>query len=274
MPVIAVNGIRLHYEEAGSGDPVVLIQGTGGGHNAWDLHQVPDLTAAGYRVITFDNRGIAPSSECAEGFTIDDLVGDVAGLITRLGLGPCRVVGTSMGAFVAQELALGRPELVSQAVLMATRGRTDALRRAMTLAEIELYDSGVQLPARYAAAMRALKSLSPRTLDDEVKFADWLDLFELSAPPGPGQRAQYEVSKLDDRLAAYRGIQVPCHVIAFADDLVTPPHLGREVADAIPHATFELVADCGHYGYLEDPATVNKSILDFFATGTVTAARG
>ncbi|MGA4844591.1 alpha/beta fold hydrolase [Streptomyces sp. G45] len=161
MPVIAVNGIRLHYEEAGSGDPVVLIQGTGGGHSAWDLHQVPDLTAAGYRVITFDNRGIAPSSECADGFTIDDLVGDVAGLITRLGLGPCRVVGTSMGAFVAQELALTRPELVTQAVFMATRGRTDALRRAMTLAEIELYDSGVQLPAKYAAAMRALKSLSP-----------------------------------------------------------------------------------------------------------------
>ncbi|WP_030687142.1 alpha/beta fold hydrolase [Streptomyces sp. NRRL B-1347] len=265
MPVIAVNGIRLHYKEAGSGEPVVLVQGTGGGHTTWELHQVPDLTAAGYRVITFDNRGIPPSSECADGFTLADLVGDVAGLITRLGLGPCRVVGTSMGAFVTQELALARPDLVKQAVLMATRGRTDALRRAMTLAEIELYDSGVRLPARYAAAMRALKSLSPRTLNDDSGLTDWLDLFELSAHPGPGQRAQYEISKLDDRLAAYRGIRVPCHVIAFADDLVTPPQLGREVADAVPDATFELVAGCGHYGYLEDPATVNKSIVDFFA---------
>ncbi|WP_369359731.1 alpha/beta fold hydrolase [Streptomyces sp. cg2] len=265
MPVIPVNGIRLRYEEAGSGEPVVLIQGTGGSHSVWQLHQVPDLTAEGYRVITFDNRGIPPSSECAEGFTIDDLVDDVAGLIDRLGLGPCRVVGTSMGSFVAQELALARSELVSQLVLMATRGRTDALRRAMTQSEIELHDSGVQVPARYAAVLRALKTLSPRTLNDEKAMADWLDLFELSSAVGPGQRAQFEISKLDNRLVAYRGIRVPCHVIAFADDMVTPAHLSREVADAIPGATYELIADCGHYGYLEDPAAVNKSILEFFA---------
>ncbi len=56
---------------------------------------------------------------------------------------------------------------------------------------------------------------------------------------------------------------MPCQVIAFADDLVTPPHLGREVADAIPGAVFELIEGCGHYGYLEDPAAVNKAVVQF-----------
>ncbi|GAA3097430.1 alpha/beta fold hydrolase [Streptomyces rectiviolaceus] len=266
MPVIPVNGIRLNYEDTGQGEPVVLIQGTGGGRTVWQLHQVPALTAAGHRVITFDNRGIPPTSECPEGFTLQDMVGDVAGLIERLGIGPCRVVGTSMGAFIAQELALARPELVRQAVLMATRGRTDAMRARLTRAEIELHDSGVRLPTPYAAVLRALKSLSPRTLNDDREMADWLDLFELSQPAGPGQRAQMEVSNLDDRLAAYRGIRVPTLVMSFADDLITPPHLGREVADAIPGAEFTLVPDCGHYGYLEDPAAVNKEIVDFFAS--------
>lgn len=263
MPVIPVNGIRLSYDEAGAGDPVVMIQGTGGGRTVWQLHQVPALTAAGLRVITFDNRGIPPSSECPEGFTLRDMVGDVAGLIERLDLGPCAVVGTSMGAFVAQELALARPELVSRAVLMATRGRTDLLRAELTRTEIDLYDSGVRLPDRYAAVLRALKSLSPRTLDDDTAMADWLDLFEVTSAPGPGQRAQMEVSRLENRLAAYRGIRVPCQVIAFADDLVTPPRLGREVADAVPGARFDLVEGCGHYGYLEDPATVNKLLVQF-----------
>ncbi|KUN61418.1 alpha/beta hydrolase [Streptomyces canus] len=265
MPVIPVNGIRLSYEEAGTGAPVVMIQGTGGGRTVWHLHQVPALTAAGLRVVTFDNRGIPPSSECPEGFTLRDMVEDAAGLIERLELGPCAVVGTSMGAFVAQELALARPDLVGRAVLMATRGRTDLLRAELTRAEIDLYDAGVRLPNRYAAVLRALKSLSPRTLDDDTAMADWLDLFELTSEPGPGQRAQMEVSRLENRLAAYQGIRVPCQVVSFADDLITPPRLGQEVADAIPGARHEIVEGCGHYGYLENPAAVNKVLVEFLA---------
>lgn len=190
----------------------------------------------------------------------------MAGLIERLNLAPCRLVGTSLGAFVAQELALARPEFVSQAVLMATRGRTDTLRAALARAEIDLLDVGIRLPDRYAAVLHALISLSPRTLNDDAAMADWIDVFELTNAAGPGQRAQMEVSTLDDRLAAYRDIRVRCQVIACADDLVTPPHLGREVADAIPGVGYELIAGCGHYGYLEDPAMVNKAIVEFLTT--------
>ncbi len=266
MPVVPVNGIRLNYDDTGgSGEPVVMIQGTGGTRTVWQLHQAPALKAVGYRVITFDNRGIPPTSECPEGFTLDDMVGDVAGLIEYLGVGPCRVVGTSMGAMVAQELALARPELVRQAVLMATRGRTDALRRAITEAEIALYDEGGSVPSGYAAVVRALKSLSRRTLDDDDAVSGWLELFQLGGALGPGRRAQMPVSMLDDRLEAYRRIRVPCHVISFADDVICPPHMGREVADAIPGASFDLLPGCGHYGYLEDPAAANKSMIEFFS---------
>ena len=103
MPLIQVNGIKLNYDDSGSGPPVLLVMGTGSRGRAWHLHQLPALTTAGYRVITFDNRGIPPSDVCADGFTIDDLVGDVVGLIDRLGIGPCRLVGNSMGAHVVQE---------------------------------------------------------------------------------------------------------------------------------------------------------------------------
>ncbi|GAA3086336.1 alpha/beta fold hydrolase [Streptosporangium carneum] len=264
MPVISVNGIRLNYKDTGSGEPVLMVMGTGAGHRVWELHQVPALVEAGYRVITFDNRGIPPSDECAEGFTVHDMVGDVAGLIERLGIGPCRVVGTSMGAYVAQELALARPELVRQAVLMATRGRSDTVRSALAVGEIELGDSGVEPPARYRAAVQALQVLSPSTLNDDLQAKDWLDLFELTLSRGPGVQAQLRLDPMPDRLDAYRRIGVPCLVISFADDLITPPHHGRAVAEAIPGAIHEELAACGHYGYLEDPAGVNKRILAFF----------
>jgi len=56
-------------------------------------------------------------------------------------------------------------------------------------------------------------------------------------------------------------------VIGFADDLVLPPHLGAEVASAIPNGRYLEIADTGHLGFLERPDAVNAAILDFFANG-------
>lgn len=61
MPIATVNGIRIGFEEYGSGEPVLLVTGSGGRARLWTPHQVPALTAAGYRVITMENRGVPPS---------------------------------------------------------------------------------------------------------------------------------------------------------------------------------------------------------------------
>ena len=81
------------------------------------------LRAAGYRVVTFDNRGVGATTN-ADGFTVATMVADTAELIEKLDHAPVRLVAVSMGSYIAQELMLARPELVSQAALMATRGPT------------------------------------------------------------------------------------------------------------------------------------------------------
>ncbi|WP_030238271.1 MULTISPECIES: alpha/beta fold hydrolase [unclassified Streptomyces] len=266
MASTTVNGIRIHYASHGSGEPVVMVAGSGSGGRVWHLHQVPHLTAAGYRVITFDNRGIAPSDPCAEGFTVQDMVADTAALIERLSLGRCRLVGHSLGAQIVQELALSRPDLVDRAVLIATRGRSDVLRRALAEAELALHDSAARLPASYKAVVRAMQNLSPHTLANAERIDDWLALLEMSAAVSGSNRAQLALSAMPDRLDAYRKIERPCAVVAFADDLITPAQLGREVAEVIPGASFQLIERCGHYGYLEDPGSVNKAIAEFFGS--------
>lgn len=267
MPFASVNGIRLRYEEHGAGEPVVLVAAAGVSGQSWLLHQVPDLTDAGYRVFVYDSRGIPPSEESTAGFGVHDLVADLSALLDRLGVAPVRLVGTSMGAYVVQELALTRPGLVRQAVLMATRARPDVLRSKLARSEIELGESGVDVPASYRAVVRAMRMLSPTTMDDEAEILDWLALMELAPPDGPGVRLQLALQPMPDRRAAYAGITVPCHVIAFAHDLVTPPRYGRELAGIVPGATFDLVDDAGHFGYLERPDTVNQIILKHFAGG-------
>jgi pimeloyl-ACP methyl ester carboxylesterase len=266
MPVATVNGIGLNYQVKGAGPLVVLVMGTGSPGRVWDLHQVPALVAAGYQVCTFDNRGIAPSSESAGGITIEDLVADTAGLIGHLGLGPALVAGTSMGARVAQELALRHPELVRKAVFMAGHARLDQFQKTLSLGEHDLDAQGVTLPPKYEAAVTAVMNLSPATLADSRAAQDWLDLFEFSVGAvSPGVRAQRRMDHEFNRLAAYGAITVPCLSIGFADDRMIPPYLSKEVAEAIPGARYAEIPDAGHFGYLERPAELNKVLLDFLA---------
>lgn len=267
MAIVPLNGIELNVQTEGSGDLVVLVMGTGSPGRVWRTYQVPALVKAGYRVAWFDNRGIKPSSECADGFTIDDMVADTAALIEHLG-GPAHVVGTSLGARVTQELALARPDLVRSAVLMATAARPDPVQQAWSESLRELYDKGVDVPASFYAAASVLRNLSPATLANPVVARDWLQMYEFAGPAiGPGERAQLALSDYEHRVEAYRRIAVRTLVIGFADDRVLPPRLSREVADAIPGARYTEVADCGHIGYLERPDEVNRLLVEFIGRG-------
>lgn len=264
MPIVTLNGINLSYEVSGTGDLVVLVMGTGSPGRVWNAHQVPALKAAGFRVATVDNRGIPPTDDCAAGMRIEDLVGDVAALIEHLGGEKARVVGTSMGARVTQELALARPDLVEKAVMLATSGRNDPVQAALSRGERALHDQGITLPGAYHAAVTAAFNLSPASLRDPVTARDWLDVFEYSGSSiSKGVRAQMEMNEFGSRLDALRSIRVPSLVVGFADDRILPPHLGREVADAIPGARYAEIANAGHYGFLEQPAEVNKTVIDF-----------
>ncbi|MFZ2511159.1 MAG: alpha/beta hydrolase [Gordonia sp. (in: high G+C Gram-positive bacteria)] len=262
---VQCNGITVSYTIAGAGPLVVMIMGSGSPGRVWHANQQPALIKAGYRVVTFDNRGIAPTSECAEGFTLTDMVEDTAALIEHLG-GPALVVGTSLGARIAQELTLARPDLVRGAVMLGTYGRQTPLIAAFSAGEIALYDRGTLLPDEYYAAVTVESNLSPNSLTDDRSAQDWLDIVGFSGQRrAPGVRAQMGLpERKDNRLAAYRGITRPCLVIGFADDRTLPVHLAREVGEAIPGAQYQEIAEAGHWGYLEQPAAVNAALIEFF----------
>ena len=257
--------INLAYDDRGSGEPVVFIAGRGGAGRTWHPHQLPAFLAAGYRVITFDNRGIG-ATENAEGFTTQTMVADTAALIESLGAAPARIVGVSMGSFIAQELMVSRPELVSAAVLMATRGRLDRARRFFHEVEVELYASGFQPPPALDARNRLLESFSRKTINDDAAVADWIAMFSTwPIKQTQGLRCQLDVAPHTNRLPAYRSIAAPVLVLGFSDDIVTPPYLGREVADAMPNGRYLQIPDAGHLGFLERPQAVNAAVLQFFA---------
>jgi pimeloyl-ACP methyl ester carboxylesterase len=88
--------IELHYEDYGSGRPVILIHGWPQAGASWERQMVP-LLGAGYRVIVYDRRGFGLSSKPAGGYEYDTLARDLHTIIERLDLRDVSLVGFSMG---------------------------------------------------------------------------------------------------------------------------------------------------------------------------------
>jgi non-heme chloroperoxidase len=125
MPHITVGtensaAIEIHYEDHGSGQPIVLIHGYPLNGASWEK-QERVLLHAGYRVITYDRRGFGKSSQPTVGYDYDTFAADLNALLVHLDLSDVVLVGFSMGTGeVTRYLGTYGSARVSKAVLMGT----------------------------------------------------------------------------------------------------------------------------------------------------------
>lgn len=113
VPLMITEQTSIDYDVQGEGPPLVLINGLGFGR--WRFFKQIPAFSRHFRTITFDMWG---ERDLSDGVT--DLATDVEALLEHLGLRSAHVLGTSLGGFVAQELAVRRPELVERLVLVCT----------------------------------------------------------------------------------------------------------------------------------------------------------
>ena len=149
---VETNGVRLHVVTAGptDGELVLLLHGFPEFWYAWH-HQIPVLSDAGYRVVAPDMRGYNCSAkpEGVGAYHIDELVGDVAGLVSAFDRESAHVVGHDWGGLVAWQTAIDRPDVVDRlAVLNAPHPSAyeRALRQSLTQLRKSWYVAYFQLP--------------------------------------------------------------------------------------------------------------------------------
>jgi len=118
LPTIEVNGTMLAYDDTGGDGPAVVFSHSLFFDRTMFEAQVARFGRA-YRVVTYDHRGQGASARSTS-LDMDTLAEDAAGLIEALDLGPCHVVGNSMGGFVALRLVARRPELIRSAAVLAS----------------------------------------------------------------------------------------------------------------------------------------------------------
>ena len=128
MPDIAINGVKLHYTDEGSGAEVIVFShGLLLDHSIFAA-QINHLKSR-YRCIAYDHRGQGLSERTHDGFDMDCVTDDAAHLIEQLGVRPCHFVGHSMGGFVGLRLAIKRPELIKSLLLINSSAAAETLSK-------------------------------------------------------------------------------------------------------------------------------------------------
>ena len=260
MPVASIRDLNLYYEDAGSGDPLILIMGLSGDLKGWAM-QVPEL-AKHFRVITIDNRGAGRTSAPDRPYSIPQMADDVAELMTHLGIESAHVLGFSMGGCIAQELALKHKAKVKKLILLASAAYIDGYSEAIINAWVSVRRSN--LSREHIARLSACWIYSPEFLEDRTRLDRAIQ--NNLANPVPQQdhafiRQAAALLAFDSR-DRLKDVKQETLVIACADDNLLPPRNSERLSELIASSTLVTLPG-GHIGMVEHAPEFNAAILEF-----------
>ncbi|RSS80078.1 alpha/beta fold hydrolase [Streptomyces sp. WAC06614] len=243
-----LRGVRTWYETEGSGDPLLLLHGGLCTNGTWSAQRA-DLGAE-YRLFLPERRAHGHTPDVEGPLTYEDMAADTVAFLEQVVAGPAHLVGWSDGGIVALFVALARPDLVRKVVVIGANFR----------------------PAPECFAVPAmLDAMDP----DGPGLAFLRELYEADTPDG----ADHWPVVVDKMVAAWRTgptltpgelarVRAPALVMAGDDDLVTLEHT-TALYRAIPDARLAVLPGASHLVPLEQPARVNRMILDHLAQETV-----
>ncbi len=265
MPTICVNDIDLYYELYGDGEPLVLISGLG--YGLWQWHKMIPFLAGRRQVIAFDNRGAGQTAKPAGPYTAPMLAEDTARLIEEVVGGPAAVMGHSMGGFIAQQLALARPDLVSKLILASTNfGGPNAAPVTPEALAAMLDRSGD--PADVVRRGVGIAT-APGFIDAHPDVLAELMNYRFTNPvPPEAYQAQMAIGLgLLSPAAAFEGklgaVRVPTLILFGAHDNVVPPANARLLAAQLPQSKIVILPGAGHMFPIEAPEEAAQSVLEF-----------
>lgn len=251
MPSVDAGGTELHYVRAGSGEPLLLIQGMSATHLTWGRPFLAPLEQS-FECIVFDNRGMGLSGPAELPFTTADLAADTLALLDALEVERAHVVGISMGGMVAQELALAHPERIVTLTLGATYcgGPEGTL---MSAEDLELLGTAMASGER-ERVFRAMWeiNLSPTFREDEARFAKFSEMASALSAPRQVIAAQMRACGAHDTSARLGQVSVPTQVIHGTADRLLEVGNGEQIA-ALLGVEPKLLDGVGHMFWWEQP---------------------
>jgi non-heme chloroperoxidase len=282
MPSLIVgseNGasIEIHYEDHGSGDPVVLIHGYPLNGNSWE-RQERDLLATGHRVISYDRRGFGRSSQPTVGYDYDTFAADLNALLEHLDLSDVVLVGFSMGSGeVTRYLGSYGSARVRKAALLGAippyLRKTEDNQEGVDGEVFEQIKAAI-VKDRYAWFKDFFDNFyNTDKLPERISEQAWQASFDVAAGASPV--ASYAC--VDTWLTDFRGdlpkIDVPVLVIHGTDDRILPfEATAARLPDLIDDVELVAVEGGPHNIAWTHPDEVNHALREFIGVSTPAAA--
>ncbi|MEU6252766.1 alpha/beta fold hydrolase [Streptomyces sp. NPDC047043] len=242
----------LRHETHGDGPGLVLLHGVGLDRTMW-ARCLPALTAR-HRVTLVDLRGHGASPAAAPGVSLRELAADVAALLE----GPTHMVGFSLGALVAQQLAVEQPELTASLTLVSSVAGRSREERASVLRRRERAEEDFAASAHAAVE----RWFSPEWRAREPELA-WSALTTLLDNDRTSYLACYDVFATadEDLWPDLPQIKAPTLAVTGADDPGSTPAMSHLLAERIPGARALIVPDTRHLLPLERPEELARAVL-------------
>ncbi|MER6612121.1 alpha/beta fold hydrolase [Streptomyces xantholiticus] len=254
------DGITVDYEDAGTGEPLVLIHGHPFDRSMWQP-QIEHFSRAGWRVIAPDLRGYGESSAAAGKTTLETFARDIARLLDHLEIDRFVLGGLSMGGQIVMEFYRLFP------------GRVRGLLLADTFAAAETEDGRM---SRYAMAERLLregmsgyaqevlpKMVAPYNIKALPAVAQHvMDMMTRTSPEGAAAALRGRAER-PDYVEMLARIAVPTLVVVGADDEFTPVREARAISERVPDATLEVIQGAAHMPNLERAAEFDAALQRF-----------
>jgi pimeloyl-[acyl-carrier protein] methyl ester esterase len=263
MPSLAVDFGTLHYEDAGSGAPVVLVHGWSFGSSVFADEAA--ALAPTRRVVSPDLRGHGRSSAPGP-FGLADLAGDLARLVEHLALERAVIVGWSLGAQVAlAALPRVRRRLAGLVLVSATPRFTagDGWAHGLPAQSVEVLAHRVRRDARRAALRFDEGMLAPGELDAAGRAR--LERARAAAPPPEATAALAGLAILagEDLRGLLPSVDLPVLVVHGELDPICPAAASRALASSVPGARHVELAGTGHAPFLSAPDRFHAALASF-----------
>lgn len=259
---LQIAGVRLGYEQDGSGPPLVLIHAFPLNRAMWgpQVAALRDL----FTVITPDLRGFGESDVPSEPLTIDDYALDIVRLLDALGHRRVALAGCSMGGYVAFRIVARAPERVRALLIADSRAEPDTeegrQRRWAAIERIEREGASgfieefavnlvgpttkAQRPGVMAAVRQIIGTPHPRSLTTALAA----------------------MAERPDSRPMLPSLAIPALVVVGEEDALTPPASSEAMAQAMPRARLVKIPSAGHLANLEAPEAFNRASREFLSS--------
>lgn len=260
MPTTANDGLELYYESVGQGPPVLWLQGLASDHNAWTVQKFHFTRR--FRCLLPDNRDVGRSARASTVYELSDMARDALAVLDAAEVDAAHVVGLSMGSSIAQNLALLAPERVRSLTLLSAFARADARMEALLEVWCDLYPQIGRVMFHQQAEPWMF---SPSFFEQPSNLRALRRYVEQDPHPQEADafQRQVEASRTQDTSGRLASISVPALVVSGELDILSPPYLGRALADALPNAEFVERPGIAHSVNLEGQREFNQLLERF-----------